>query len=723
MINLTIANKVEPEFWDVVNSVPDEILKIQGIYNIDLFDLADRYFEAERVADVSIDVNANVDGREPVNFQSEIEKPQLKLRSFYILWKKIKELYGIDNANKCLKAMLCGEIYFHDITKIDIPYCFAFDTSFLMNYGRPYGWLPSKAPKRSSSFIGQLVEITMDLSQCLAGAVGLANILVNLAYFTKNERREMHKLISKYDFVDDALLAISMYAATLNYEGKEFTINNDTDSLYERLLKYYNKNSKTINDNNRLLYEIADAVYNKYVENLLQQFVHVMHNTFRVGGDSPFTNLSIFDSYIIKDMFGDEIYPDMTQAKDNIDEIMTLQKIYAKFYSEGAPTTGKNYRFPVSTVNIKTWTVDDASKGLCSKDDIGKIADTEFFSYICKMNHRRGAFNIHIGEKIASCCRLTSDLADLKNQIKTDSFGNGGISIGSHRVVALNLHRMALIYKENIMNNSTLTFKEVLTEYLKLIEMALVSHKAILKERVDNKFLKFFNIGWQNLNMFFSTIGYTGLWEMSEVLHGKSPAEDLDLYIKDCSTVIDIMEKASKKMSKENDGIAGNVEEIPGENCSPKCAEMDNFYYKKYDWYKPVHLLGNQMIPLYVKVPLFDRLNVEGKLMNMVSGGAILHLNMEETMTDKNYEKFLKMIIEKYHIVHFAINKGTTTCVNNHTSIGIYDKCPVCGEEIYTHTIRVVGFNTDTRKWTKERRDWEFNNRQFYLGTDLFEEL
>ena len=152
---------------------------------------------------------------------------------------------------------------------------------------------------------------------------------------------------------------------------------------------------------------------------------------------------------------------------------------------------------------------------------------------------------------------------------------------------------MALIYKENIMNNSTLTFKEVLTEYLKLIEMALVSHKAILKERVDNKFLKFFNIGWQNLNMFFSTIGY---WEMSEVLHGKSPAEDLDLYIKDCSTVIDIMEKASKKMSKENDGIAGNVEEIPGENCSPKCAEMDNFYYKKYDWYKPVHLLGNQMM-------------------------------------------------------------------------------------------------------------------------------
>lgn len=169
-MDLQIGSKVEKEFWDIVDSIPVKVLSIQGINNLDLFDLADKYLESDRVADISIDVNANVDGREPVNFQSEIEKPQLKLRSYYILWKKIIELYGQEVADKALKAMLDGSLYFHDITKIDMPYCFAFDTSFLMNYGRPYGWLPSKAPKRSSSFMGQLVEISMDLSQAHAGA-------------------------------------------------------------------------------------------------------------------------------------------------------------------------------------------------------------------------------------------------------------------------------------------------------------------------------------------------------------------------------------------------------------------------------------------------------------------------------------------------------------------------------------------------------------------------
>ena len=43
---------------------------------------------------------------------------------------------------------------------------------------------------------------------------------------------------------------------------------------------------------------------------------------------------------------------------------MILQKIFIKFYCEGAPTTGKNYRFPVATVNLKIWTTEDLKKGL-----------------------------------------------------------------------------------------------------------------------------------------------------------------------------------------------------------------------------------------------------------------------------------------------------------------------------------------------------------------------
>ena len=76
------------------------------------------------------------------------------------------------------------------------------------------------------------------------------------------------------------------------------------------------------------------------------------------------------------------------------------------------------------------------------------------------------------------------------------------------------------------------------------------------------------------------------------------------------------------------------------------------------------------------------------------------------------------MMVEVYHIPHFAINVGSTTCVNGHTTPGIYEKCPECGGEIDTWTIRVVGFNTDTKDWSKERRE-EFKRRQFYGASDL----
>lgn len=548
--------------------------------------------------------------------------------------------------------------------------------------------------------------------------IGIANILVNLAYYTKNERAELQRLSKKFTNIGDAITAIAMYAGSLGYSGNAFCIECESNTHIENKIKNYFK--IVIKENKLTLKEIitnaVNIVYDKYVENLLQQFVHVMHNTFRVGGDSPFTNISLFDRYILKDMFGDEIYPDMTSAGDNILEIMRLQEIFAEFYSEGAPTTGKNYRFPVATVNLKTFSEEDLNKGLCKADDIGKIADNKFFSYMCKKNHRRGPFNIHVGEKIASCCRLTSDLTELKNQVKTDSFGNGGISIGSHRVVALNLHRISLIAKYN-----NRTYESVLDEHLKLAEAALVAHKAILKDRVENGFLKFFNIGWEKLEMFFSTVGYTGIWESYETLYNVDATKNLDDYTKFCEATIDSMEDFTKKMTHRNEGIVANCEEIPAEGASPKCAAMDNYLYKDYEDYKPVHLLSNQMVPLYVNVPIFERLKIEGDLMSKVSGGAILHLNMNETMTDDNYEEFLRMIIEEYGIVHFTINRGTTTCINGHTSIGVHQKCPVCSGKIYTYTIKVVGFNTDTISWTKERRDWEFSHRQFYCSNDILE--
>jgi anaerobic ribonucleoside-triphosphate reductase len=684
-MGLSVASKVDPSFIGLVKSLPEGIKKLEGIENTDPFILAEEYFKVS-VADMSVDPNANITGKSPVNFHSEIFKPQLKLRSYYLLWEHLKSRYGLDEANKILNGIFSGLLYFHDITKLDVPYCFAPDTSFLMLEGRPYGWLPSSSPNKMQSFMGQLREMTMDFSQENAGAIGIANALVNLAYYTRERRQQLHKLAG--DLPGD--LPTTAYCALLcrSFSNDEKRFQKNMDFVQYTLFPKLPSCSKL-----ELALAIVDYLLDKEIEDELQQTVHIFHNTFRIGGDSPFTNISLFDTPVLKKVFERNFYPDGSRVVDNIDEIMRVQKVYAIFFAKGSPITGKPYRFPVTTINIKT-------------DENGKIIDHEFFDFMADLNREKCIFNWHIGEKIASCCRLTSDLSALKEQIRMDSFGNGGLSIGSHRVVTVNLHQVALLA-----TSTNTSFNYVLNDALQSAERLLIVHKEdILKERVNSGILKFFNINWANLNMFFSTIGFTGLFDSYQVLAEQLGQEfDLDTYTKFAARVLDDMESYAQAAGKRNDGFAFNVEEIPGENASPKLAQKDNLLYGT-----DLALLSNQMVPLYSDTDLFTRLKVSSELMNKVSGGSILHLNVADQLTEGANRELLRRIIEDYKIPHFALNKGFSTCVNKHTTVGLVEKCPKCGADIDTYTTRVVGFFTDTKDWIKARREWEFGRRRWY---------
>lgn len=720
----------DENFWKVLSEIPLEVRKIQGIAEMDPVVLADEYFRATSVADMSITPNANIHGKSPVNMTSEIFNPQLKIRSYREIWKRLFNKWGPEVSETILRNMLDGGLYFHDITKIDVPYCFAFDTSFILHEGRPYGWLPGGKPKKSASFIGQLVETTMDFSQQFAGAVAVPNILVNLAYYTRKERGAIHKYVDKFSDVMDAITAIAMFIEGLGYSGSQFELGYELNEISDKILLW-------MGEHNHDIHKVADMAYDKYVEDLLQQFVHVMHNTFRVGGDSPFTNISIFDSYFLKTFFVDSYYPDSTPVSGNDVEIMKIQKAFIQFFIKGSPLTGKKYKFPVATVNVKRWSHADYSKIMCKSVQIGQIADKEFFEYVMNANLKRGTFNIHVGEKVASCCRLVNDMARLKDQIRSDTFGNGGLSIGSHRVVATNLHCQAVEFQKmygwvnDHGSDTDLDWESIrnlyllhLEDYLDMAKRVLVVHKELLKERIASGFLQFFNFNWCHINQFFSTLGYTGLWDAYKVMFPSFPAKDhMDKYIEFASDVLDCMDEFAVRSGMELEGFAFNVEEIPGESACPKLAQMDNIKFKDLPGYEPLVLLANQMVPLYEEMDLFNRLHIAGKLMNKVSGGSILHLNLGDDITPACNLEFARMMIEQYEIPHFAINVGSTTCVNGHVNNGIHWICPDCNGEIFTHTIRIVGYEGDTKDWIAARREGEWKNmrRQFYSPDDILE--
>lgn len=1198
----TIGGHFNEEFKQLIKDTPETLLKLNGIAEIDPFILANKYYNVENIADMSVDPNANIGSKSPVNFQSEIFKPILRLRSLSILWEEVAELYDKETSIECMNACLTGKLYFHDLVKLDIPYCFATDTSHWMLEGRPYGWLPGGQPKKLQSFIGQTVEVAMDLSQEHAGAIGLSNMLVNASFYSYYDRVQIKRSVNHLDRL------IPMDTPNRHEEITNiivgFFAHSDED--------FFKKKEKVKHLDNFI--DIAMFLYDKLAEDLLQHLVHVLHNTFRVGGDSlpystklllrkegetfyqpigefidkqglgsiapgyealsfntdtgkvewkqvyatirhenpskfvkiklktgqevevtdnhsmftmtksgyidlvapktnptnlliprkfnftddlitlnvdeiqgkkelpeeflldedfarflghyvangslsngslslslhndnlesytkenlkrilpsvsfrkvkkgdlvcnvgidfaeiivqlcgigagnkhippylldssnnvikaflsgyfecdgwidsnricastisddlqrgigllllklgiiysmrhkikeehqeyksvndayvtvrpdtvisvsgqykdyfsfiredkeekrknisctnphnycdleylrpyikevyrdkiklkskgamnitlaivdelyedlinrvkyadlsvtsleelqdladilllprnafayyketggwktyslrepfsqknrdnflsvaklqlqkiktlvlklsilqnvvpikvesieylpdeeysydisvednenflagdnlfahnsPFTNLSLFCRETIKTAFAEAIFPDWTTPLDIIEEIMHTQEVFMRFFSEGSPITGKNYRFPVTTVNIATKSREvpngeefDPEKHFTEEEKAlypNKkyiVKDEEFFKLVTKYNAKRGVFNFHRGEKLASCCRLTQSLSDLRDKFRFDTFGNGGMSLGSHRVVAMNLHAIAC---EAIARN--LPFSVVLNKYQALAEILLVAHKSWLKKIIKTGTLKFFNIDWENLNMFFSTFGFTGLWDAYSVMNTDIEYEDF------AKNVIQMMEKNAQIATDSYDDFVFNVEEIPAENASPKLAQMDNFIYKDCDWYEEIPLLSNQMIPLYVEYDMFDRIEIMGKLMDDVSGGAIGHFNVDGSMTEESSYKLTKLLVEVYGLVHFAMEIGTTTCVNGHTSIGVHHICPVCKGEIETWTRRIVGYASDTKDWIAVRRDWENFRRGIYSIED-----
>ncbi|HPL94986.1 MAG TPA: anaerobic ribonucleoside-triphosphate reductase, partial [Paludibacteraceae bacterium] len=271
---MRIQTTFDPDFEELYNyyNVTEKgkaLLDIEGISRnaLDIGVMSQKYF-TNKVSDISLDANSNSnDEISHNNYSAEIVKGLAKLNSYYLLHEYSRKRFGLERANELLKAIFNSSVYFHDAASTQIPYCMAYSTSFIMNEGRKYGQLHSMPPKRAHSFVAQVIETTMDLSQSFAGAIAISDLIVNLCYYTKKEN------LSDYQII-----------------------------------------------------------------NLLQGFVHVMSNKFRVGGQSPFTNVSIFDRPNLEKLFEHYTYPDGTSV--DYDYVIRIQKLFAEWFAEGDPVSG-----------------------------------------------------------------------------------------------------------------------------------------------------------------------------------------------------------------------------------------------------------------------------------------------------------------------------------------------------------------------------------------------
>jgi len=223
-----------------------------------------------------------------------------------------------------LRYIFNGDIYLHDATKLQ-PYCVGVSALDVLTEGRPYSTPIALPAKRLVSYMGQLTEYIMDCSQEWAGAVAVTDLIPCMAWFIEK-----------------------------------------------------GKGRQTIED-----IQYSD----KEIENVFQSFVHVLNNKFRVGGDSPFTNISVNSKDVYDDIFNHYTFPDGKLVEDMWKTIDRIQRIIVNFMEKGQ-SNGLPYRFPILTANFKS---------------NGREQNTEWFKWIAEKN-AKGFMNVNFAERFAMCC-------------------------------------------------------------------------------------------------------------------------------------------------------------------------------------------------------------------------------------------------------------------------------------------------------------------------------
>ena len=304
-------------------------------------------FNGENAATSSeIDANANIQNKNVATLEAEIYKDLSTQVSRYRVVKKLKELYG-DEAPDYVSDLQSHVIYKHDESAPAIkPYCMAVSLYPFINKGTAtIDKLNTSAPKNLTSFAGQFNNLIFLLSSQVQGAVAAVEFFNIMSYYCVKEW------------------------------GKGF----------------YMYDSKIVEqkfDGNKSISDVIEQTFQNIVYTLNQPAGNRSYQ-------SPFTNISYFDSNYWHAMFGEFAFPDGTKL--DWGAVDYLQQKFIRWFN--AERKKCLLTFPVETMALLS--------------DGTDVIDKEYKALTAEMYAEGHSFFTYLSDNadsLSSCCRLKNVL-------------------------------------------------------------------------------------------------------------------------------------------------------------------------------------------------------------------------------------------------------------------------------------------------------------------------
>ena len=469
------------------------------------------------------DSNANVENKNVTTLTGELPKELFIGINRLQMGDKLLELYGEDISEEYLRQLDSHEIYKHDETNPELPYCVSITMyPFLFNGMKEIGGI-STAPKNLQSFCGSFVNLVFAIAAQFAGAVSTPEFLTYMDYFIRLEYGD----------------------------------------------EYY-KHPQKMGDCTKKQRSIDDIIVQYW-----QEIVYSLNQPAAARNyQSVFWNIAYFDKAYFNSIFEDFVFPDGTSPQ--FESVMWLQKRFMAWFNQ--ERLRAILTFPVETAN---------SLVIKETDDSVHFDDEDFADYIAEMwskGHSFFWYNSNSVDSLASCCRLRNELQD---NTFSYTLGAGGVSTGSKCVITINFNRLIQnVYKTPEEYKQDADHKKldeaIRTQVLKTHKY-LTAYNELLMDSLKAGLMPVYDAGYISMNKQFLTIGINGLIEGAEYLGiDISPNEE---YFEFCTTCLKPIYEENRKAKTVD--IMFNTEYVPAENLGVKNAKWDkeDGYFSPRDCY------------------------------------------------------------------------------------------------------------------------------------------
>lgn len=641
----------------LVDAAPYEVAKAYIIYREshkemrfikDRIDYMDQYADSSTNASTAseTDPNANMQIKNVANLDGEVYKTMNRKIQRYRMRKRLEQDFP-EVARQYEQDLAQHIVYEHDESSTPAckNYCEAVTLYPLLVDGtKGMDGLGTTAPKNLNSFCGQLVNLTFLLSSQCKGAVAFGEFFNFLDYFCA------------HDFGDDYHLRGS-----------------DVVSVRPK---------KTV------------------IQMIHQAYQQIVYGWNQPAGNrsyqSPFTNISYYDSNYWHALFDDFLFPD--GSKPVWERVDFLQRDFMEWFNKERTKT--MLTFPVETMAL-----------LSDRND---IIDKDYKAFTNKMYAKGHSFFTYISDNpnsLSSCCRLQNKINE-----NTFSFTNGltGVQTGSANVMTLNLSRIVQNWADMTGYHKKdggrpagkidwsafdKSFTDYLISILERVYKYQIAYKSLLYDVENAGMLNASTAGYIKMNKLYSTIGLNGINEAAEFLGLKCSYNDDYKHL--CQLITGVISEQNKIHGKKD--YLFNTEFVPAEGLSSK-----NYKWDKADgyWVPDNRNLYNSYFYLAddPETSVLDRFRLHGReFTGLLDGGVGLHCNLADHLSEAQYTKLMDFAI-KNGTSYYTFNVINSSCDDcGYISKSKFTVCPECGSEHVSWWTRVIGFLRPIKSFDSER--------------------